>query len=103
MSNSTIRTHGNIMSSLTVDDVEGYFKSTIHNMFHHIKHIYPNPNYDENCVYSGQGNHHPMKSKLVGSVPAGNYGSPGIRPSGNPNALEMINDKITQYCERLNS
>lgn len=92
---------GNIMNSLVVEGVDGYFKSTISGTFHKILHFSPNPNYDENVSYdvSNERRHCEFKLINVGSVSAGNYGGEGFKPRGNKLVHEQIAAKINKYLD----
>ena len=68
-----------------VEGIPGMYQSRMQCTFNHVKY------------FPGDGS----GSVLIGSVPGGVYGSPGITPKGNPQAREMILKCITNHASRM--
>jgi hypothetical protein len=84
---ATIEVESIGLNQYQVDGMPGTYWSTRVCAFNHVRYL----------ESGGQ-------IEFVGSVPAGVYGSPGIRPAQNPRAEEQIKARIVRHAsERLES
>lgn len=70
------------MQFFKIKGVNGYFYQKIERSFHKITFFKDEGGYEHVC-----------------SVPAGNYGSPSIKPCGNPDGPRMLKERIAKFVK----